>query len=147
MFQIKEINLSETIEVVILNKEARQYRFSDNETTLDKIVLHGISVHNDELVKTYTGKTVLAVAQMKKGYLTLSNEKNDQPIKRLPLQTFLSNTNFITFFKPRVIDIRKCFMDFPDSAALVMPVDGLGFSVPITIYYEKFDPAVHSNLV
>ncbi|HRD42196.1 MAG TPA: hypothetical protein PLN30_00520, partial [Ferruginibacter sp.] len=50
-----------------------------------------------------------------------------------------NNQNFILFFEDKLVDFRKSFIDFPNSGALVMPGDGLGFAVPITIYYKTKD--------
>lgn len=142
-FQIMKIPQSETIEVIIRNAQSRQYKFSDNETSLDTVVLHGIAVHTDSLLKSFTGYTMLPLADIKKGYLTLSNPKNEQPIKRMPLEALLTNQNFFTFVEPRVIDIRKSFVDFPTSDTFAV---GAGVSVVFTLIYEKYDPAKHANL-
>lgn len=143
--QVREIKKSETIEVIIRNIQSRQYKFSDNETTLDLVVLHGIAVHTDAPAKSFTGVTIMPLASIKKGYLTLSNPQNEQPFKRLPLETLLQNQNFILFLEPVLIDIRKSFVDFPDSAALVLP-DALGYSVMFSVFYEKYDPSKHGSL-
>jgi len=137
--QVQKIALSETVEVVVNNPNSRQYKFSDNETTLDQVIVTGISINTDALVRTFSGRTVMANAEMKKGYLTLSTPQSKYPIKRLPLETFFNNQNFILFFEDKLVDFRKSFIDFPNSGALVMPGDGLGFAVPITIYYKTKD--------
>ncbi len=145
-FPIQKIDRSETIEITILNKESRQYKFGDVDTTLNKVVLHGIALHSDALIKSFTGKTVLPTASMKKGFLTLANAQNEQPVKRLPLEMLLNNETAVTWFEPKLIEIGKCFVDLPDSSALVLPGDNLGFAIPFTLMYTVYDPAVHSNL-
>ena len=137
--QIQKVHLSETIECVVLNLNSRQYKFSDNETTLDKAVIIGIAVHTEALSKSFSGRTVMPNAEMKKGYLTLSTPDTKYPICRLPLETFFNNQNFVLFTEPLLIDIRKSFIDFPNSSALALPGDGLGFSVPISIFYQPFN--------
>lgn len=143
-FQLQKIPQSETIEVLIRNIASRQYKFSDNETTLDLVVMHGIAVHTDALAKSFTNNTIMPLADIKKGFLTLSNPKNEQPIKRLPLETLLQNSNFITYMEPRVVDIRKSFVDFPQSDTLALV--GGSLSVCFTIVYEKYDAVKHANM-
>ena len=143
-FQIMKIPQVETIEVLIRNVTSRQYKFSDNETTLDLVVLHGIAVHTDAIAKSFTGATIMPLADIKKGFITLSNPKNEQPIKRLPLETLLQNQNFITYLEPRIIDIRKSFVDFPSSDTLVLV--GGSLSVMFSVVYEKYDAVKHANL-
>lgn len=138
-FQIQKIQLSQTVEVVVANINSRQYKFSDNETTLDQAILIGISVNTEALAKTFSGRTVMPNAEMKKGYLTLSTPDSKYPIQRLPLETFFNNQNFVLFTEPLLIDFRKSFIDFPNSAALALPADNLGFGIPITIFYKIFD--------
>ena len=61
---LPKIDRSETIEITILNINSKQYKFGDVDTTLNKVVLHGISLHTDALTKSYSGKTVLPTAAM-----------------------------------------------------------------------------------
>ncbi|MBC7509668.1 MAG: hypothetical protein H7320_13110 [Ferruginibacter sp.] len=138
-FQVQKIRRSETVEIVINNVNSRQYKFSDNETTLDTVVLQGIAVHTEALVKSFSGKTILPTAEIKKGFLTLSTPQSATPFKRYPLESFFQNSSFITFFEDTVIDFRKSYIDFPNSAALVLPVDGLGFAVVTTILYKPLE--------
>jgi hypothetical protein len=135
-FQVNKIARSETVEVIIANVNSRQYKFSDNETTLDKVVLQGIAINTDALSKSFSGRTVMPTAEVKKGYLTLSTPDTKTPIKRIPLEIFFQNTSFVTYFEDMLIDLRKSTIDFPNSSALILPVDGLGYSIPITIIYR-----------
>ena len=96
---IDEIAYSETIEVPILNSTAREYKFSDNESALQKVVCMGIKVHTDELGKGKSGRTILPLAAIKKGLLTLSTSKNKLIIKELPVETLLNNDRSITKLK------------------------------------------------
>ncbi|HRD42195.1 MAG TPA: hypothetical protein PLN30_00515, partial [Ferruginibacter sp.] len=61
--QVQKIALSETVEVVVNNPNSRQYKFSDNETTLDQVIVTGISINTDALVRTFSGRTVMANAE------------------------------------------------------------------------------------
>ncbi|MBC7535099.1 MAG: hypothetical protein H7258_05340 [Ferruginibacter sp.] len=135
-FQVQKIRKSETVEVVVANINSRVYKFSDNETTLDKVVLQAIAINTEALGKSFSGRTIMSNAEMKKGYLTLATPDTKTPIKRIPLETFFNNQNFITYFEDVLIDLRKSTVDFPNSAALVLPADGQGFSIPITIFYR-----------
>lgn len=145
-FQVQKIDRSQTIEITVINNQSKVYRFGDIDTTLNKIVMHGISLHTDALVKSFSGKTVLPLAAMRQGFLTICNPQDEQPNKRLPLETLLLNQNAITWFEPKVIELGRCFVDLPNSGALVMPGDGFGYSLPFTFYYTIFDPALHANL-
>src|SRR5438093_13287373 len=104
--QIRQIKYSETVEVSVGNINSRQYKFFANETTLDKAIVIGVSLHTAALVKSFSGKDIISDANLKKGFLTLSTPDNEYPIKRLPLETFFNNQNFVLFIDPTLIDLR-----------------------------------------
>ncbi len=148
MLQIAEIDQSETVEVNIRNNNLVEYKFGDNETTLDKIVLMGLTVHSAVLSKgPRTGATMLPDNDLKKGYITLSNSANKHSINRLPIETLINADARITYLKPRLVDVRKSFITLPGSGALVLPGDNLGYAIAVTFYYEKFDAVKHAHLL
>jgi hypothetical protein len=109
---------SETVEVKIDNVSNSQYRFSDNETTLQNVKLYGIQVHSQSLSKSFQGNTVLADAIQKKAYLTLTDRNQQAIIKRIPLETFFNDQKFMLELDGLDIDVRKSFIELQDKAGV-----------------------------
>lgn len=143
MTHIKQkVGRCETIEVSILNANSTTFKFSDNESTLQDVILEGIIVHTDALGFSKNGRTMLPLANLKKSLLTLSTNKQVLVIKDLPLETLLINDNAITWLKPFKIDIAKSQVTIPDASALALPAGPpAGYAIMITMFYRPFDAA------
>lgn len=138
--QKKVLGKSETIEVAILNSASREYKFGDNHTQLQDVVIEGFAVHTAAIGKSSQGRTLLPDADLKKGLLTLASKTGKLINKDLPLETFLNNDNYVSFVRPFIIDMAKSLITLPDSAALVLPAGPpAGYGIMITIFYRPFD--------
>lgn len=112
------IKRSETIQVVVNNAAASQFRFSDNESTLQNVRIYGIQVHSAALSKSFEGNNVLADAIQKKAFLTLSDKSEKAIIKRLPLETLYNDQKFMLELDGLAIDIRKSYVELQDRAGV-----------------------------
>jgi hypothetical protein len=135
------LGLSETIEVVILNTTSSRYKFIDLNNVLDDAIVHAITVHDDTMLKSPSFKTVLSFNQLTSSYLTLAGYKNQQFNTRLPFQLFITNDKKITYIKPKLLNLRNCYIEIANREALVIPPEGL--AVVMTFYYEHFNPQIH----
>ncbi len=108
------IKRTETISVVVYNNAASQFRFSDNESTLQNVRVYGIQVHSQALSKSFEGNTVLADSIQKKAYLTLSDKTEKALLKRLPLETFFNDQKFMLELNGLEVDIRKSYIELQD---------------------------------
>ena len=134
------IGRCETIEVSILNNNAREFKFSDNESTLQNIIAEGIMIHTPDLAVSKNNRAMLPLNDLKTCLLTLSTNKQKLIIKELPVETFLKNDHAITWLKPFKIDIAKSLITIPGSAALVIPAGSpAGYAIMVTLFYRLFD--------
>ncbi|MFZ4056965.1 MAG: hypothetical protein ACOYKE_02450 [Ferruginibacter sp.] len=140
--QLKILGRSETIELPILNNKVREYKFGDSETVLDKVLVHGVCIHTADLVKSPQSRTMLPDAELKQGFITLADGKNQKYNANLPIETFFKNQNFILFFKPRMISVRASSILLPNAANLVIPADA--YAIVVTLFYEEFDATKHN---
>ena len=126
------VKRSETVKVLINNVNTRQYKFSDNETTLVGRKFKGIIVHTAALTKSFDGDDLVTDAIAKKAYVTLSDRDNNQMIKRLPLEVFF-NSNGVIFIEldNLEIDLRKSFIDLQDTTGATA-----GMAFVFTFFYE-----------
>lgn len=111
---------SETIEVLINNISSSQFRFSDNETSLQNVRVYGIEVHSEALSKSFAGNTVLSNAIQKKAFLTLVDKAEKALLKRLPLETFFNDQKFMLELDGLEIDVRKSFIELQDKTGVVV---------------------------
>jgi hypothetical protein len=141
MLQIERLSYTETLEVVITNINARQYKFSDNEKTIDKAIVTGIAVSTEALGKSFNNNDLLSNVELKKCFLNLATPKNELPFKNLPLELLMNNNNIFTFIKPTEIDLRKSFVEIPNCQNLGLPVNNNNrLAIVFTItYLEKTD--------
>lgn len=110
---------SETVQVVINNVNTAQFRFSDNESTLQNVRVYGIQIHSAALSKSFEGNNVLADAIQKKAFITLSDKTEKALVKRLPLETFYNDQKFMLELDGLEIDVRKSFIELQDRAGVV----------------------------
>lgn len=139
--QLRELGLSQTVEILIETNTTTKFKFSDNLINLDNALVHAIALGSGVIGKSVTNKTVLDFIYMNSTYLTLMGYKNEQFNYRLPLRFFFTNDNPVLFIKPKLISFRNSYIEFPDAATLVIPPGG--YAVVFTIFYEKFDPLRH----
>ena len=126
---------SETIEVVVTNINVAQFRFSDNETTLQDVKIFGIQVHSQNLAKSFAGNTVLSDAIQKKAFLTLVDKAEKALLKRLPLETFYNDQKFMLELDGLEIDIRKSFIELQDRTGVVA-----NNCFVLTFFFEPKEP-------
>ncbi len=126
------ISKSETVKVVVNNVNSRQFKFTDNETTLNGKKFKGLLIHSQALTASFDGDQVVPDAAVKKSFLTLSTMAGEQIIRRLPLE-IISNTNGISFLELNNLDIdlRKSFIELGDATGIT---NGMVFV--ITIFFE-----------
>jgi hypothetical protein len=135
-----KIGRSETIEVSILNNNSREFKFSDNESTLQDVIVEGIFIHTADLLVSKNNRAMLPDVNLKSALLTLSTNKQKLVVKELPLQTFFKNDNGVTWLKPFKIDIAKSLVTIPNSVGLVIPPGPpSGYAIMITLFYRKYD--------
>jgi hypothetical protein len=139
--QIRRLGLSKNIEVPVLVNTKTKFEFSDSILLLNKVLIHGIQVHL-ETERSPEFRQVLPFVNMQQTYLTLAGYRNEQYNTRFPLINFMDG-NFpnLIFFKPKLVSIRKSFIEIPAIAGLVIPAGG--YSIPFTIYYDMYDPKKH----
>ncbi len=138
---IQRIGRSETIEVAILNNAVREFKFSDNESTLQKVVLEGIIIHSAALGMSKNNRTMLADVDLKKSLITLATNRQKLLNKELPLETFIKNDNAITWVKPFMLDVAKSYITIPGIAAIAIPAGPpAGLAIMVTLFYRPFDP-------
>jgi hypothetical protein len=140
--QKRNVGKSETVEVAILNVNSREYKFGDNHSILQNIILEGIAIHTAALGLATSGRTMLPDADLKKGLLTLASSTGVLINKVLPIETVVSNDNYITWFKPFKLDIAKSLVTLPSSGTLALPAGSpAGYAIMITLFYREFDAA------
>lgn len=141
MQQIERLLMTETVEVLIYNKNSRQYKFSDNEKTLDQVVVTGIAISTEAMDKSFNGNAMLSNVELKKTFINLATPKNELPFKNMPLELIMANTNVFLFIKPTLVDLRKSYIEVPNCQNLVLPVvDGQTKPLAIVVtftYLEK----------
>lgn len=126
------IRRSETVEVPVNNSASAQFRFTDNETTLDRIRVYGVAIHTAALSKSFSGKTVLSDAIQKKAFLTLVSNDTSTPVKRLPLETFYADQKFMIELDGIEVDVRKSFIELQDRTGV-----NNGDCFVVTFFYDK----------
>ncbi len=127
------VKKSATIEVPVGNINAKQFNFTDNETTLDNIRVTGIVVHTEAVGTTFNGKTVVPNSIQKKAFLTLNDKNSRQHLKRIPLETFFNNAQIFREHLDRLdVDVRKSFIEINDTSGL-----STSMSFLITLFYEE----------
>lgn len=131
-FQTFAFKRSETLEVFINNTSTSQFKFTDNETTLDGIHVVGLIVQTQAVGTTFGGKQVVPDAIAKRAFLTLATSGNNQRIKRIPLENFFANNKVVLEFNKLDVDLRKSFIELQDRTGLTTDMAFL-----ITFFYEK----------
>ena len=127
-----KVKRSETVKVLVNNINSRQYKFSDNETTLIGKKFKGMIVHTAALSKSFDGDDMVPDVIAKKAYVTLSDPDNHQVIKRLPLETWYNSNGIIAIELDDLnIDLRKSFIDLQDTNGLTA-----GMAFVVTFFYE-----------
>jgi len=128
------IKRSETISVVVYNTNVSQFRFSDNESTLQNVRVFGIQVHSAALSSSFEGNHVLSDAIQKKAYLTLSDKTEKALLKRLPLETFYNDQKFMLELNGLEVDIRKSYIELQDRTGV-----NTNDCFVITIFFEPIN--------
>lgn len=145
MKQVREINLSYTLEAGIFNKANSKIEFGDNETALDNVLITGISVLTELAVKSPAGRAIFPVAELQKGFLTLADRNKAEYNRQLPMEIFVGS-EVIIHIKPKLVSIRNSFIELPQLSSLVTAVpagDIPGWSIVLTFYYDRYDPVKH----
>lgn len=143
MKQIKELGLSQTIELAILSNTMSKFFFSDNETNLDNVIVSAISVASAAITKGTSGRAVMSTVETSKGYLTLADASKKEYNAQIPLELFLK-ADPIIYIKPKLVSIRNSYVDLPLINAVAIPAGPPpGFSIVFTFYYENFNPQKH----
>lgn len=109
---------SESVEVVINNVNSAQFRFSDNESTLQNVKVYGMQFHSQALSKSFSGKTVLGDTIQKKAFLTVTDKQEKAIFKRLPVETFFNDQKFMLELDGVELDVRKSFIELQDRAGV-----------------------------
>jgi len=137
-----KIGRAETIEIAILNNNSINFKFSDNESSLQNIIVEGIIIHSAaNLVVSKLNRTLLPDANLKKALITLSTTKQVAVLKEFPIETFIRNDNAVTWLKPFKMDVAKSLVTIPDAAALVIPAGPpQGYAIMVTLFYRPYDP-------
>lgn len=139
--QLRELGLSQTVEVLIDTTANTKFRFSDNLINLDNALVHAIALGSGIIGKSVSTRTVLDFIYLNSTYLTLMGYQNEQFNYRLPLRFFFTNDNPILVIKPKLISFRNSYIEYPEAATLVIPPGG--YAVLFTVFYEKYDPVKH----
>lgn len=111
---------SETVEVVVNNVNSAQFRFSDNESTLQNVRIYGIEFSSQAQSKSFSGKSVLSDAIQKKAFLTLCDKTEKAIFKRLPVESFFIDRSFMKELDGIEIDVRKSYIELQDRAGVVV---------------------------
>lgn len=136
--QKSKVGFHETVEVAIINAASREYKFGDNASALQNIVVTGIAIHTAALGVAPSGRAILPDVEIKKGYLTLATKTGKLMCKDLPLETLTNNDNYITELKPFIIDTSKSLITLPGSNALALPAGPpSGYAVMVSIFYRQ----------
>jgi hypothetical protein len=144
MIQVKEINLSHTVELPILSNTSSKISFGDNETALDKVIIHGISIAGQNITRTPSGRLVLPSLDTNKGYLTLSDPGRVEYNAQMPLELF-TRYEPVIWIKPKLVSIRNSFVDLPLVGSLVIPAGPpAGYGIVFTFYFDRYDENIHS---
>lgn len=125
------IDFSETIALVINNVNSAQFKFPDNLTNLDNIVVVGILVHSADTSKTFEGNNVLSNAIQKKAYLTLNDKNSKALLKRIPLESFFNDQKNVHPLNNLPIDFSKSLVELQDRAGVVA-----GDAFMFTVFYK-----------
>ncbi len=144
MDQVREIGRSYTVELPILSNTTSKFSFGDNETALDNVLVHALSMPTSLLIKAPSGRTLLNYAETAKGYITLADADKKEYNRQIPLELLLRNDNPIIHIKPKLISIRNCFVDLPLIGAVVIPAGPpAGNSIVFVFFYEPYNPEIH----
>lgn len=147
MRQLKEIGLSHTVELPILTNTQSKFSFGDNEVVLDDVVIHGISIPIDNITVAPSGRAILPIIELQKGFITLADAAKKEFNAQMPLEIFVRYEPII-YFKPRRISVRNSYVDFPLINAVAIPAGPpAGYAVVFTFYYDRYDPEKHDKLL
>ena len=142
--QVKDVGLSQTVELLILSNTINQFQFSDNETNLDNVIVHAISTNSGFLSKSPSGRITLGTGDFVNGFLTLCDQNKKEIMKQFPLELFLREDP-VLHIKPKLISIRNSYVDLPLIGSATIPaVAPAGYAMVFTFYYERFDDRKHS---
>jgi len=139
--QLRELGLSQTIEIFIDVNTVSKFRFSDSLINLDNIVVTAIGIGDFNIIKSPTNRTILNWDKLYSSYLTLMGYDSNLFNDKLPLYLFIRNDFDVLFLKPKKISFRNSYIEIPDVSALVIPAGG--YSVVFTVFYENYDPLKH----
>lgn len=130
--QAYPLKRTETLEVPINNTSSPIFKFTDNETTLDNIVVTGIVINSEAVSQTFSGKSVVPDAIAKKAFITLADSNNNQLVKRLPLEVIMQDQKFFLELNRLRVDVRKSFIELQDKTGLTT-----NHAFLVTFFYEK----------
>lgn len=130
------LGLSETFELLIKNNTVQKINFSDSLVSLDNCTVHGIALQKTFNGKTIKGSDALLLADLQKGFLTLANRNNKRTNVQIPLEILINaGIASILYLKPIEINIRECFVEFPQIAGVAL--GAAGRVVVFTIFYNR----------
>ena len=129
---VNAISRSVTIAAKIANIAGRQHKFQEGSTFLDAKKITGFRVHSEALTKSFDGDDVVTNTIIKKSFLTLVDETGELRLQKIPLESFFNSNGVIEdVFLDMKVDIRKSFIDLPDSTGAVVNTVYL-----ITFFFE-----------
>lgn len=144
--QVIPIGRTESVPVTIENLNSKTYRFGDNVTKLDDIVLYGLSLHTNAVKKTADEVDIMLDADLKQGFITLMDRSGKSTIEKLPMETFFINQNFILFIEPRRVSLSQSTVQFPSAPTITIPAGKTKVAALFTFYYEIYNPQKHANI-
>jgi len=116
---------------------------------LDKVLIHGFYVPV-LLTRSPLAYDMAPIDILRTGLLTLSGYKNQQFNTRLPFTalgyglaegTYPADLFEIFYFKPRLVNLRNSYLEFPSIKNFVIPATY--YSCVISFFYEKYNPSIH----
>lgn len=141
-FQIKDFGLSKTIEAQVLNSVTTVVKFDVNDTSLDNMLVHGISLFSAPVTIAPSRRPILDIEHIFKGFITLVNENNNVFNQSLPLETFYKDPSGIIIIHPKLISVRNTYIELPQ-IALAPALPAGGASLLFTFFYQILDRSVH----
>ena len=140
--QFKDLGLSKTVEVQILDNLKTIVRFDLNDAILDNLLVHGLAffIAAGPLLSP-SKKPVVPLAHTNQAFLTLVNPNNKIFNASVPVELFIRDNSIITYIHPKLISLRNSYLELPQIGAYAVPVGGA--SILVTFFYELFDPAKH----
>jgi hypothetical protein len=139
--QLKDLGLSTTVELKVLDWNKKILYFTDVETSLDDVLVEAIQVAYTGFISP-SGLPNFDSNALRFCYLTLANKKNEIYNRGMPMQLITENNLSILQLSPKLISIRNSFVELPQQGAFAAIPAG-GAVMLFTFYYKRFNTHIH----